>query len=86
METVDWALLVVLLALVGWGNKAAARHNRSIADFLAANRAAGPYLLATADGTAGLGDPPSPGPHPSPLPHPHPARARTKSPRPAQAP
>ena len=74
METVDWALLVVLLALVGWGNKAAARHNRSIADFLAANRAAGPYLLATADGTAGLGDPP---PRP---------RARTNSPRPAQAP
>jgi len=75
METVDWALLVVLLALVGWGNKAAARHNRSIADFLAANRAAGPYLLATADGTAGLGDPP-----------PRPPRARTNSPRPAQAP
>ena len=76
METVDWALLVVLLALVGWGNKAAARHNRSIADFLAANRAAGPYLLATADGTAGLGAPP------------HPARphAHTNSPRPAQAP
>ena len=77
METVDWALLVVLLALVGWGNKAAARHNRSIADFLAANRAAGPYLLATADGTAGLGAPTPP--HPSPLRHPHPARARTST-------
>ena len=77
METVDWALLVVLLALVGWGNKAAARHNRSIADFLAANRAAGPYLLATADGTAGLGTPTPP--HPSPLRHPHPARARTST-------
>ena len=82
METVDWALLVVLLALVGWGNKAAARHNRSIADFLAANRAAGPYLLATADGTAGLGAcrPPPPA-IPTPL-----DRARTNSPRPAQAP
>ena len=79
METVDWALLVVLLALVGWGNKAAARHNRSIADFLAANRAAGPYLLATADGTAGLGTPTPT--HPSaPAPRPY------NSPRPVQAP
>ena len=78
METVDWALLVVLLALVGWGNKAAARHNRSIADFLAANRAAGPYLLATADGTAGLGT--CRPPHPT---HPH---SPPHSPRPVQAP
>ena len=55
MEPVDWALVAVLLSLVGYGNSRAMRHNRSVADFVAANRAAGPYLLATADGTAGLG-------------------------------
>ena len=46
---------VLLLALVSHGNWRAKAHTRSVADFLAANRAAGSYLLATAEGTAGLG-------------------------------
>lgn len=46
---------LVLLALVTRGNWQAKRLTRSVADFLAANRSAGPYLLATAEGTAGLG-------------------------------
>jgi SSS family solute:Na+ symporter len=40
---------------VARGNYRAKRLTHSVADFLAANRSAGPYLLATAEGTAGMG-------------------------------
>eukprot|EP01052_Picozoa_sp_SAG31_P014488 SAG31_NODE_903_length_11121_cov_10.117311_2_plen_225_part_00 len=55
MHAVDYCLIVALLACTVVGNWRATRHTQSVADFVAANRAAGPYLLATADGTAGLG-------------------------------
>lgn len=55
MHAADWATVAVLAAVVALANVRAMRHNRSVADFVAANRSAGPYLLATADGTAGLG-------------------------------
>ena len=55
MHSADWVLVVLLAGLVAAGNARAMRYNRSVADFVAANRSAGPYLLATADGTAGLG-------------------------------
>ena len=54
MHLLDWSIVAALFA----GTTAAAiytrRYNRSVADFLAANRAAGRYMLAITSGIAGL--------------------------------
>lgn len=55
MNSLDWSLLVGLMALlllICWG---ASRLTNSVADFLAANRMAGRYLLAVGQGITGLG-------------------------------
>ena len=55
MSPVDWAIMVglfVLLLLIAWLSSSL---TRSVADFLAANRSAGRYLLTVAQGMAGLG-------------------------------
>ncbi|MBC2592883.1 sodium:solute symporter [Ruficoccus amylovorans] len=55
MQTLDWVILtgalMVLLVICWW----ASRLTKSVADFLAANRLAGRYLLAVGQGMAGLG-------------------------------
>lgn len=52
---IDWAVIAVLLGLMLIAVIATKKHNRSVADFLAANRCAGRYMLGIADGIAGLG-------------------------------
>ena len=55
MAWVDWTILASFLALLTCTALMAKHYTRSVADFLAANRAAGKYLLAVGDGMAGLG-------------------------------
>ena len=55
MEPVDWLVVLVLLGFIFWGNRLASREKKSVADFLAANRCVGQYLLAVGEWTAGLG-------------------------------
>lgn len=55
MGFLDWLVVLVLVAAVAYANYVAGQLNRSVADFLAANRMAGQYLLAVGEGTAGLG-------------------------------
>ncbi len=55
MHIIDWGILaavVGIISCVAWSTK---RYTQSVADFLAANRCAGKYLLGVADGIAGLG-------------------------------
>ncbi len=55
MSPIDWVIVatfVVGFALLAFYLK---RYTRSVADFLAANRCAGRYLLTVAEGTAGIG-------------------------------
>ncbi len=55
MALLDWSIVAVfLLSVVLIGLKSMS-YNKSVADFLAANRCAGPYLLAVAEGAAGVG-------------------------------
>lgn len=54
MHTVDWvilAALVVGVSVIGWRTQ---KYTVSVADFLAANRCAGKYILGISDGIAGL--------------------------------
>lgn len=55
MHWIDWtiiALFMVVIVIVAFGTQAL---TRSVADFLAANRSCGRYLLTMASGMAGLG-------------------------------
>jgi SSS family solute:Na+ symporter len=55
MHWIDWTILgglVVILCIAAYTTK---KYMRSVADFLAANRTAGKYLLGVAEGIAGLG-------------------------------
>lgn len=55
MHWIDWCIVGIVTAFVttlAYGTK---KYTRSVADFLAANRCAGKYLLGIADGIAGLG-------------------------------
>ncbi len=55
MHPIDWLIptgIVILLLLICWG---ASKLTRSVADFLAANRMAGRYLLCIGQGATGLG-------------------------------
>jgi SSS family solute:Na+ symporter len=51
----DWVIVAGLLAVVVWGALLSRRHMQSVADYLAANRTAGRYLLTTSNGLAGIG-------------------------------
>jgi SSS family solute:Na+ symporter len=50
LHFVDWLMVLVPLALVFAIAVKTRKYTRSVADFLAANRCAGRYLVATASG------------------------------------
>ncbi len=51
----DWLIVAGMLALLLYGVRQSNRHSSSVADFLAAGRSAGRYLVGVASGIAGLG-------------------------------
>ena len=51
----DWLIVVIPLAAIVFIGFFAEHYVRNVSDFLAAGRRAGRYLLAVADGTAGMG-------------------------------
>lgn len=55
MQVVDWIILIVFIVFIGAMALTTLRYNRTVADFLSANRCAGRYLLGVADGMAGMG-------------------------------
>ena len=55
MHWIDWSIVGGLLALITAMAVYTRRYTKSVADFLAANRSAGRYLLCVCDGMAGLG-------------------------------
>jgi solute:Na+ symporter, SSS family len=55
MHTLDWAIVAIFLAVMVVVAALANLLTKSVADFLAANRCAGRYLLTMASGMAGLG-------------------------------
>ena len=55
MHWVDWGIVFALLAFIVGAAIYTNRYTRSVADFLAANRSAGRYLLCISSGIAGLG-------------------------------
>jgi SSS family solute:Na+ symporter len=52
---IDWGIVVSVLAVITVAASLTKKHTRSVADFLAANRCAGRYLIGVSDGIAGLG-------------------------------
>ena len=55
LALVDWLIIAGMLALLLHGVDRSNRQTRSVADFLAAGRSAGRYLVGVAGGIAGLG-------------------------------
>ena len=55
MHWIDWAVVATFVILVMTLASRMNRYTKSVADFLAANRLAGRYLLTMAEGSAGLG-------------------------------
>lgn len=55
MSTVDWFIVLGLIVFIAAMAATTHKYNRSVADFLSANRCAGRYLLGVADGMAALG-------------------------------
>ena len=55
MSALDWTIVGGLMAVVVWGALLSRRYSRSVADYLAANRSAGRYLLTMSNGLAGVG-------------------------------
>ncbi len=55
MHLIDWSILVGMLIVISYVAYTTKKHTRSVADFLSANRCAGKYLLAVADGISCLG-------------------------------
>ena len=55
MHSIDWSILAALIVVICVMAYRTKKYTRSVADFLAANRCAGKYLLGVADGIAGLG-------------------------------
>lgn len=55
MESIDWLLIGGFILFIGGMALTTLKYNRSVADFLSANRCAGRYLLGVADGMAGMG-------------------------------
>jgi solute:Na+ symporter, SSS family len=55
LALVDWLIIAGMLALLLHGVRQSNRHTHSVADFLAAGRSAGRYLVGVAGGIAGLG-------------------------------
>lgn len=55
LAPVDWLIVATMLVLLLYGVRQSNRQARSVADFLAAGRSAGRYLVGVAGGIAGLG-------------------------------
>jgi len=55
MHWIDWSIVIGLLTLLTVMAVFTKRYTRSVADFLAANRCAGRYLISVSQGIAGLG-------------------------------
>ncbi|MCP4644260.1 MAG: sodium:solute symporter [bacterium] len=55
MHLVDWAIVVCMLIFMTAAAIGTKRYMRGVADFLAANRCGGRYILSISDGIAGLG-------------------------------
>ncbi|MHB9071510.1 MAG: sodium:solute symporter family protein [Sedimentisphaerales bacterium] len=55
LHVIDWCILFMLFLALLFLSILTKRYVFSVSDFLAANRCAGRYLLATAEGVAGLG-------------------------------
>ncbi len=55
LHWIDWSIVAAMLVVVVGSALATRRYTRSVSDFLAANRAAGRYLLCIAGGMSGLG-------------------------------
>lgn len=55
MSVVDWLVVAIPVALITLVALKTRRYTRSVADFMAANRCAGRYLVATAQGEASYG-------------------------------
>jgi SSS family solute:Na+ symporter len=55
LSPLDWIIVLAMLALLLYGVRQSNRHSRSVADYLAAGRSAGRYLVGVASGIAGLG-------------------------------
>jgi len=52
---IDWSIIAFLIAVLIWAALKTNRYQRTVADFLVANRCAGRYLLGVSEGIAGLG-------------------------------
>lgn len=55
LQTIDWVIVGSLFALLIIITLGSRHHMRSVADFLAAGRCAGRYLISVSEGAAGLG-------------------------------
>ena len=55
MHLIDWGIVVALTVILTFSAIFTKRYTRSVADFLAANRCGGRYLISVAGGMAGLG-------------------------------
>lgn len=55
MAPIDWVIVAVILSVMVCGVVISKRYMRSVADFLAANRTAGRYVLSLSQGMAALG-------------------------------
>jgi len=55
LSSLDWTIVIVILAAMVGSVVASRRLMRSVADFLAAGRSAGRYIISVASGIAGLG-------------------------------
>jgi SSS family solute:Na+ symporter len=55
MHLVDWGISCGLLVFLIWAAYKTKKYTASVADFLAANRCAGKYLLGVSEGIAGIG-------------------------------
>ena len=55
MHWIDWSIIVGLLIVLTTAAILTNRYTKSVADFLAANRCAGRYILSITQGMAGTG-------------------------------
>ena len=54
MGLIDWSIVVGLLVVMIWAAHRTKKYTRSVADFLAANRCTGRYVLGVSDSMAGV--------------------------------
>lgn len=55
MQWIDWTIVTGLILFLAIVVQTTRKYNRSVADFLAANRCGGRYIVGAADGMAGMG-------------------------------